>query len=140
MSSPCPAKVILHHPLHSYHTSSEHSTSAPHVLCFSSLDGRLPVERWSGKDIWLDGLRLTLPGCTLTIIGNVRGLQSQLCADAALGFFTEFTVKKRCFLANSFFARKKKMHMIIFKNRPQEDTKYLPLSQDCNCVYVVEVY
>lgn len=51
------------------------------------------MRRWSGKDIWLNGLRLTLPGCTLTIMGNIQGLQSQLSADAAPGFFTEFTVK-----------------------------------------------
>lgn len=118
MSSPCPAKVILHHPLHSY------CTSAPRVLCFSSLDGRLPVERWAGNDIWLDGLRLTLPGCTLTIIGNVRGLQSQLCADAQLGFFTAFTVKERYFLVKRFFkrffARKKKCMRLFLKTGPKK--------------------
>lgn len=69
--------------------------STPCVLCFLSRDGRHPIKRWSGNDIWLNALRLTLPGCTLTIMGNVRGLQSQPAAQAGLearGFFFFFSL------------------------------------------------
>ena len=134
MRSPCPAKVMLHQLLHAYCTSSEHGTSAPCVLCFSSLDGRHPVKRWSGNDIWLNGLRLTLPGCTLTIMGNVRGLQSQLSADAVLGFFRVYS-KEKVFSGQLFFPHNK-METIIFKNRTQEDIKCLPFCHRTVTVYI----
>lgn len=82
--------------------------SSPCVLCFSSRDGRHPIKRWSGNDIWLNAPRLMLPGCTLTIMGNVRGLQSQPAAQAGLearGFFFfqfVFMVKKMYFLVQCF--------------------------------------
>lgn len=119
MSSPCPAKVMLHQLLHAYCTSSEHGTSVPCVLCFSSLNGRHPIKRWRGNDIWLNGLRLTLPGCTLTIMGNVRGLHSQLSADAVLRFFTEFTIKKRYFLVNCVF-QITKWKLLFLKSEPKK--------------------
>lgn len=59
--------------------------STPCVLCFSSRGGRHPIKSWSGNDLWLNALRLTLPGCTPTIMGNVRALQSQPADQAGFG-------------------------------------------------------
>lgn len=80
--------------------------STPCVLCFSSGDGRHPIKRWSGNDIWLNAPRLTLPACTLTIMGNVRALQSRPADQAGeLDFFFQlvFTVKEMSSLVRCSF-------------------------------------
>lgn len=78
------------------------------TLCFSAPHGRHPVG-WD--DVWLNGLRLTLPGCSLTVIGNVSGVQRQLVGKAGSVnrifplYSVQLTAKKRHFLLKCLWTK-----------------------------------
>lgn len=93
------------------------------MLCFSSGDGRHPIKRWSGNDIWLNAPGLTLPACTLTVMGNVRALQSQPADQPGeMGIFVQLVlmVKKMyslVFFLSMFFSTLKTKGDYCFKEQ-----------------------